>query len=91
MAGKSVKKLLNNVSPDKAFWVHNGPVLKSVKELLVALRDMSEDTFRHHVNKEKNDFATWVSDVYGEAKVATELRASSSRKAVQSILGKALR
>ena len=91
LVNKEMKSLLNNVSPDKAFWVHNGPILKNVSELFNALRTMREDTFRHHVNKDKNDFAKWIGDVYGEARLAAQVRTTSTKTALQTVLKKALK
>ena len=50
-------KLNENVADDKVFWVHDGPVLKNVRELYDYLPNMSDDIFRHHVNEERNDFS----------------------------------
>ena len=86
-----LKSLLQNVSPEKAFWVHNGPILKSVTELVGALKSMSEDTFRHHVSRDKNDFATWINDVYGEQKLASQVRGAGSKTALQSLLRRSLK
>ena len=66
------KTLLRDVSPDQAFWVSNGPVLKNLEELSNALPAMSGDTFSHHVNKEKNDFSNWVREAIGDKKLANE-------------------
>ena len=37
------------------------------------VKSMNEDTFRHHVNKEKNDFSNWVKEVIKEEDLAKEL------------------
>lgn len=74
MAAKiDLKKCLSEVSPDHCFWVHNGPILKNLEDLANFLPHMSDETFNHHVNKEKNDFSKWVNDVIGEKKLASEL------------------
>jgi hypothetical protein len=39
----------------------------------VALAEMSEDTFRYHASREKNDFSSWIRDVIGDETLAGEL------------------
>ena len=68
---------LRDVAPETCFWVNNGPVIKNLDELSVVLKDITDDAFCHHVNKEKNDFSKWVSDVVGDNLLAKQL--SSSR------------
>ena len=34
---------------------------------------MKNQTFAYHVNKEKNDFATWIRDIIGDAELAERL------------------
>lgn len=70
---EDASKYLNDVPPDKCFWVNNGPVLKNLYELQDALKSISEDTYTHHANKDKNDFSRWVEEVIGDAKLAKEL------------------
>lgn len=79
-----------DVQPEQCFWVHDGQVLKNLAELPAALRQMSPETFSHHVNNEKNDFANWIHDVIGDRELAEDIRRHNSRveiiKAVQSRL-----
>lgn len=65
---------LSDVPQDKVFWCQDGRVFKNLAELAAALRDMSEEAFRSHVNKEKNDFSNWVRDVIGDVTLATDLK-----------------
>lgn len=74
------RKYLCDVAPEQCFWVNNGPVLKNLEELANFLPEMSEDTFRHHVNSEKNDFSNWVKDIIGDQKLADNLLSSSTRE-----------
>jgi len=66
-------KLVANVADDKVFWVHDGPVLKSVKELYDYLPSMSDDIFNYHVNGERNDFSNWIKDVVGDKQLANDI------------------
>ena len=83
------KKYLCDVAPEQCFWVNNGPILKNMEELANALPDMAEDTFRHHVNNEKNDFSSWVRDIIGDAKLANDLLSSKNRdSALKKVRGR---
>lgn len=72
-------KFLGDAAPEQCFWVNNGPILKNLEELANALQSMSDETYRYHANKEKNDFSKWVSDVIGNKKLANDLLSSKSR------------
>jgi len=83
------KKYLCDAAPEQCFWVNNGPILKNMEELANALPDMAEDTFRHHVNNEKNDFSSWVRDIIGDANLANDLLSSKNRdSALKKVRGR---
>ena len=63
---------------DKAFWVNNGPVLQSLRELETALVKMTEEQFRHHVDTNKNDFASWIEEVLRDKACARDVRLSNT-------------
>ncbi len=71
---------IKDAPPEKCFWVHEGPIVKNLKEMLAALKKMKRDTFKHHVNREKNDFSRWVSEVLGNKKLAEKLKKTRSKK-----------
>lgn len=73
LSSEYAKKLLSNVDAHHHFHVHTGSGLKNLYELSEALEIMDEATFKHHVNKEKNDFANWIRDVIGDLKLAEEI------------------
>ncbi|HLD89308.1 MAG TPA: DUF5752 family protein [Candidatus Nanoarchaeia archaeon] len=85
-------KLLANVPIDKVFWICDGRILKNIYELNDALQTMTDDTFYYHVNKEKNDFASWIRDVMGGRKLAAELAKARNRldaaKKIKAVLEK---
>lgn len=66
--------------PEHGF-VLNGTTLTNLYELIDALETMNDETFRHHVNAVKNDFAQWVQDVFSEHGLAHELRRCSTPQA----------
>ncbi len=73
------QKLLGDVPADKPFWCQDGRTLKNLQELEVALKEMSDETFRYHLNEAKNDFSNWVRDVIGDDKLAGDLWNSFTR------------
>lgn len=68
-----------NCLPHKSFWVNNGPILKNIGELPAVLRRMSDKTFLHHVNKEKNDFAKWIREVFGDKNLADAITKAKNK------------
>jgi hypothetical protein len=73
------KSCLSDVAADKVFLCHDGRVMKNLDELSVALREMSEETFRYHVTADRNDFSKWVEDVIGDHELSAVLKNSSTR------------
>jgi hypothetical protein len=71
---EQAKRALSNVAPEKSFWVNNGPVLRNIEELSKAIAGMPKETFKHHVNTEKNDFAAWIREVVGDDTLANALK-----------------
>lgn len=59
---------------ENVFYLHNGKMLRSIDELAMELLVMDNDTFSHHVNHERNDFANWIEGVFKAKELASELR-----------------
>ena len=79
-------KRVISIEPDKYFWVCDGQVLKNLEQLNKSLEKMSNEVFGYHVNEMKNDFAKWVEDVWGDKKLALDLkRAKSAQTAAQKV------
>ncbi len=74
-----MKSWLADVPADKAFWSHDGRVLKNLEELSTALREMSDETFAYHVTPDRNDFSKWVQEVVGDYKLAAQLGMARTR------------
>jgi len=62
------------VSEDQAFVLPSGERLHTLDELSEAINLIDPESFQHHVNQEKNDFASWVEHVFGEQELADSLR-----------------
>jgi hypothetical protein len=87
---KKTKKEFPDAPPEKCFWVNDGSILKNLRELPSALKQMPRETFVHHVNRGKNDFAEWIDKVIGEKRLANQVRQFRSKagmiKAIESRL-----
>ncbi|MAG73240.1 hypothetical protein CL620_02920, partial [archaeon] len=64
------------------FYANDGQVLHHFDQLPAALRRMNADTFNHHVNEEKHDFANWVENVMQKKAVAKQLRSARTKTAL---------
>jgi len=73
------EKMLGDVPQEMWFWCSDGRALKNLPELEVALREMSEETFRCHADESKSDFSNWARDVIGDQKLARDLRKSTTQ------------
>ncbi|MBI4295547.1 MAG: hypothetical protein HY667_00370 [Chloroflexi bacterium] len=72
-------KMLPNAPAEKVFWCNDGQILSNLKDMESALNNMSDDTFGYHANDQKNDFANWVRDVFGDQKLSNDLVKARSR------------
>lgn len=77
-------KILGDFSD--VFWCHDGKVFKNLYELRDGLRNMSEETYRYHVNQEKNDFSNWVRDVIRDEKLAKDLKKAKNKEDAAKIV-----
>jgi hypothetical protein len=62
------------VTEGEAFGLANGEKLFSLDDLSEAINLIDPETFHHHVNGDKNDFASWVEHVFGETELSERLR-----------------
>ena len=58
--------LNEEVGEEFYFKLVDGKMLKSVPELLEALKNMDDWVYQHHVNQERNDFVNWLRDIFIE-------------------------
>ena len=79
---KEALRALSDVNSKHNFWVSDGSVLKSINDLLSALKKMKKNIFQFHVNKEKNDFANWINDIIKDDKLAKEISKIKDRKGI---------
>ena len=81
----------NACSPEKSFYVSDGSVYASLKDLATGLRRMHLDTYGYHANAEKNDFHNWVRDVFGDQKLAKQALTARSQAHLARIIEARLR
>jgi len=79
--------LLRAVAPEHHFQLQTGEMIGSIPELKQAMEHMSKKTFRHHANMGKNDFATWIQDMYGDKLLARQLQRFRDPKKAALLLG----
>jgi len=79
---EDIKRVLNDVPPEKSFWVNNGVIVKNIQELPGVIEKMSKRVFRYHVNKEKNDFVKWIDEVIGDKGLAKSLSRVRKKESV---------
>ena len=72
-------RILADVRPEQCFWVNNGPIIRNLREMADALEYMKYETFRHHVNNEKNDISNWIRDVLKDEELANETKNLKSK------------
>jgi len=82
--GKKEKK--KEISPDKFFYVKDGPALKTIGELRDALSSMSDEQFTFHTIRDGNDFSNWLWFVWGEKKLADKVFKAKTKKDIIRLL-----
>ncbi|MDD5251302.1 MAG: hypothetical protein PHT12_01540 [Patescibacteria group bacterium] len=90
-APEEARQWLAIVEPDyRAFWVSQGPVVRSLKEMASVLPRFSREVFEHHVNAVKNDLAAWVREVIGDRTLAERLEKTRTMSDAVAVLEKRL-
>jgi len=77
-------KRLNGVKHDSAFRLYKGGTIHSLYDLAEAFASMPAETFRHHVTETRNDFASWVRDVFEDSALASKLNAKKTKGQMES-------
>ena len=83
MRKRITKSILNDVPDEHAFWCCDGKIIKDLEGLHIALKNMSQETFRHHVNHDKNDFSKWVKEVVGDTTLARQISKTATRASME--------
>ena len=80
------KKVLGQAPEEQHFVVADGRKLKNIVELADALETMTEEIFRHHANEFKNDFSSWVKDVFYDHSLAEDISRARNRLETQIVI-----
>ncbi|MGV8168576.1 MAG: hypothetical protein ACP5N3_00805 [Candidatus Nanoarchaeia archaeon] len=70
---KTNQGILADAPQEHYFILCNGQPVKNVRALADALETLEDDVFNHHVTFDRNDFATWIKDIFKDAELADEL------------------
>jgi hypothetical protein len=73
------KNILRVVPATRSFWLCTNEYLRSLNTLSNSLESSTDDVFRYHVDKYKNDFSTWVKDVVDDKDLAREISRIKTR------------
>ena len=84
---KKSEKSPENPGPLKT---KDGLEIKTLEDLRDALKIMSPDEFKHHVNSKKNDFSDWAKS-QGRNAIASKLAKATSKEEMIKVLNNALK
>lgn len=82
--------ILQDAPIDKYFWCKDGKVIRNLREAAKLIRGMDDEIFHHHVSNEKNDFATWIADVFQDQKLADKVRKRKSKRRIAKAIERRL-
>jgi hypothetical protein len=77
------KKVLGEAPQEFHFVLKDGRRLKSIYDLIDSLEDMADDTFNFHVGNDKNDFSSWIKDIFEEEGLGSTLHGIEDRLETQ--------
>ena len=73
------KPPLVNAAPEECFWTCDGRIFANLKELSDGLKEMNDEVFSYHCNKNKNDFAVWIEQALKNEKLAKKIAKTKNR------------
>ncbi|MBI3036588.1 hypothetical protein HYY73_02430 [Candidatus Woesearchaeota archaeon] len=73
------KGMLARVPFQVSFWLCTNENLRSLRDISEALQKATDDVFRYHVNRDKNDFETWIRDIIKDKDLAREIARVKTR------------
>ena len=82
--GKTEMHNLVHASGEYCFWTTDGRIIANLIELRDAFASMSDHVFKHHVTKDKNDFAEWVQDILLDKQLAKSLRSAKKQSSAKT-------
>lgn len=83
---KEKPKATFDAPEEKYFWVSNGPVLRNLAELKENLYMMSDEQYDFHTKRDGNDFAIWITDVFGEKNLAGRVKKAKDKQTAAKLI-----
>ncbi len=80
------RKKLADAPKEKTFRTRLGKEIKNLKELSNTLEETPAESFREHVNDQKNDFANWIKNVLEDKELAEELYKTTEFKKTKQLV-----
>jgi hypothetical protein len=77
---KANQILEKEAKPEEQFKLRSGQKIKTLNELRKTLSYMSEDEFSHHVNHDRNDFASWTEKALEMPDFAHKMRSATKKE-----------
>ncbi len=74
------KGILSRVPFQVSFWLCTNENLRSLADVSEALQKATDEVFRYHVNRDKNDFEVWIRDVIKDKDLAREIARVKTRE-----------
>lgn len=74
------KDILSRVPFQVSFWLCTNENLRGLSDVSEALQKATDDVFRYHVNRDKNDFEVWIRDVIKDKDLAREIARVKTRE-----------
>ncbi len=79
-------RLFTCIKPQEYFHLHNGVVIKSLRDLIDVLEIIDDETFAYHVNLQKNDFSDWIGAVFKDNNLSQAVKGAKSKQEIIEIL-----
>ena len=67
------KGILSRMPFNVSFWLCTNESLRSLADVYEALERATDEVFRYHVNRDKNDFEVWIREVIKDKDLAREI------------------
>ncbi len=84
----SLSTMFVEITPDHYFVLCDGVQIKDPRAFADLLATLSDDVFYYHVTDSRNDFATWIRDVFRDEELARMVEPIHNRLLLRSELYK---
>ena len=78
------------IKPENYFFLCDGRAIKDLAELAEFLETMNDGVFSYHANDVKNDFSSWIKDIFENKELADEIYMVRDPKQIKIIILKNL-